>query len=135
MLMADDAVRAGMPVAGQLVFRAVEEIIDLLEVLSDERPLLLELDDLHWADGSTLTAVLWAPRRLTEIPLLLVGTLRPTPRDRDLAQLVEEAMRSGATLAHDREQALVVGAAVEVEQFDLRHLDSPAESMSPNVRP
>jgi hypothetical protein len=60
--MADDAVRAGMPVAGQLVFRAVEEIIDLLEVLSDERPLLLELDDLHWADGSTLTAVLWAER-------------------------------------------------------------------------
>jgi hypothetical protein len=97
-LIADDAVRARMPVAGQLLFRAVEEIIDLLEVLSDERPLLLELDDLHWADGSTLTAVLWAVRRLTEIPLLLVGTLRPTPRDRDLGHLVEEAMRSGATL-------------------------------------
>jgi predicted ATPase len=98
LLMGDELVRAGVPLAGQLQFRAVEEIIDLIEVLSDEHPLLLALDDLHWADSSTLIAVRWVLRRLTEVPLLMVATLRPSPRASDLAQLVEEAVRSGARL-------------------------------------
>jgi predicted ATPase len=98
LLMADEVVRAGMPLAGQLLFRAVEEIIDLIEVLSDGHPLLLALDDLHWADSSTLIVVRWVLRRLTEVPLLMVATLRPSPRASDLAQLVEEAVRSGARL-------------------------------------
>jgi hypothetical protein len=98
LLMSDSAVRIGMPAAGQLQFRAVEEIIDLVEALSDQGPLLVSLDDLHWADGSTLLAFEWMLRRLTEVPVLLVATLRPSPRGGELAQLFDDALQSGATL-------------------------------------
>lgn len=60
--------------------------------------MFLALDDLHWADSSTLLAVRWMMRRLTEVPLLLVATLRPSPRVPDLGQLVDDALQSGARL-------------------------------------
>lgn len=77
LLMADDAIHPGMPSAGQLQLRAVELIIDLLEALSDEGPVLVALDDLHWAESSTLLAFRWMLRRLTEVPVLLVASMRP----------------------------------------------------------
>ena len=47
----------GVPAGGALQFRAVEELIDRIERLTDAGPVLLGLDDLHWADSSTLLAV------------------------------------------------------------------------------
>src|SRR5918995_3646047 len=35
-------------------YRVVEEIVDLVEVLSKAAPVLLALEDLHWADDSTI---------------------------------------------------------------------------------
>ena len=98
LLMADDAIHPGMPSAGQLQLRAVELIIDLLEALSDEGPVLVALDDLHWAESSTLLAFRWMLRRLTEVPVLLVASMRPSPRDRDLMQLLDDALQSGVRL-------------------------------------
>ncbi|MGZ6616374.1 MAG: helix-turn-helix transcriptional regulator [Solirubrobacteraceae bacterium] len=86
----------GVPAGRRLQFQAVEEIIDRIERLTDGGPVLLGLDDLHWADGSTLLAVLWMTRRLTEVPLLLVATLRPSPQAPELSQLLDDAERSGA---------------------------------------
>ena len=45
------------PAAGQLVFRASEQILALLERVSDADPVLLALDDLHSAKSSTLLAI------------------------------------------------------------------------------
>jgi predicted ATPase len=76
----------------------VEELIDLFESISDERPVLLVIDDLHWAEGATLLTLEWVMRRLTAAPLMLVVGLRPSPRSSDLARLLEDAERLGATL-------------------------------------
>ena len=86
----------GVPAGGALQFRAVEELIDRIERLTDAGPVLLGLDDLHWADSSTLLAVRWITRRLTEVPLLLVATLRPSPQAPELSQLLDDVAQSGA---------------------------------------
>ncbi len=41
------------------------------------RPLILFLDDLHWADPSTLDLLHYLARRLQEAPIWLVGAYRP----------------------------------------------------------
>lgn len=52
-----------------------------------ERPLLLALVDLHWADPDSLELLGFIARRLTGGPMLVLGGLRPQPdRARSLAQ-------------------------------------------------
>ncbi len=57
--------------------RIFEEVGDLLQALSQHRPLLLILDDLHWADASSLGLLFHLGRRLADGHVLLVGTYRP----------------------------------------------------------
>jgi DNA-binding SARP family transcriptional activator/predicted ATPase len=57
--------------------RIFEEVADLLQVLSTERPLLLILDDLHWADISSLSLLFHLGRRLAGSRILIVGAYRP----------------------------------------------------------
>src|SRR5512132_3215242 len=57
--------------------RMLREVAEALEAVGAERPLLLHLEDLHWADPSTVDLVEWLARRDTGARLLLVGTYRP----------------------------------------------------------
>jgi tetratricopeptide (TPR) repeat protein len=45
------------------------------------RPLLLALDDLHWSDPDSLTAIHLICRRLTSLPVALIATARPWPAE------------------------------------------------------
>ena len=76
--------------------RVVEEIIELVEVECAQAPVLVVLEDLHWADTSTLLALRSMARRLVHVPLLLVGSLRPAPRSSELDLLLAEALRWNA---------------------------------------
>jgi tetratricopeptide (TPR) repeat protein len=49
---------------------------EFLETLSEERSLLVLLDDLHWADEPTLLLLEHVAQRLAEIPVLVLGTHR-----------------------------------------------------------
>jgi len=56
---------------------------DHLAALAARRPVVLLLDDLHWADPASLDLLRFVGRRLTDIPLLLLATYRAdevTPR-------------------------------------------------------
>jgi DNA-binding CsgD family transcriptional regulator len=57
-----------------------------------ERPLLLSLDDLHWADADSLELLGFLCRRLVGARILVVGALRPEP-DR-ATRLAEELVGS-----------------------------------------
>jgi class 3 adenylate cyclase/tetratricopeptide (TPR) repeat protein len=48
-----------------------------LEALAEERPLVLVVEDLHWADESMLDFVDELAEWVTDVPLLVVGTARP----------------------------------------------------------
>jgi tetratricopeptide (TPR) repeat protein len=58
--------------------RMLREICEFLEVLTEEHPLLLILEDLHWADPSTLDLISALARRREPCRLLVLATYRPT---------------------------------------------------------
>jgi tetratricopeptide (TPR) repeat protein len=52
----------------------------LLQELSGKRPVVVCLEDLHWADSASLQALHFLSRRSAEYSLLILGTCRPEPR-------------------------------------------------------
>jgi predicted ATPase/DNA-binding winged helix-turn-helix (wHTH) protein len=57
--------------------RMLREMAEALEALTDEAPLVLVLEDLHWSDYSTLDLVSYLARRRERARLMLIGTYRP----------------------------------------------------------
>jgi DNA-binding winged helix-turn-helix (wHTH) protein len=57
--------------------RMVREICEALELLTTTDPLALVLEDLHWADPSTLDLISALARRRGPCKLLVLGTYRP----------------------------------------------------------
>jgi DNA-binding winged helix-turn-helix (wHTH) protein/tetratricopeptide (TPR) repeat protein len=57
--------------------RMLREAAEALEAIGADRPLVLLLEDLHWADPSTVDLVAWLATRDTAARLLLIGTYRP----------------------------------------------------------
>ncbi|MCM3905920.1 MAG: AAA family ATPase [Pyrinomonadaceae bacterium] len=57
--------------------RMLRELCELLEALTAETPLLLVLEDLHWADYSTVDLISALARRQEPARLMLLATYRP----------------------------------------------------------
>src|SRR6202522_651525 len=57
--------------------RMLREIGEALEIISSEKILLLVLEDLHWADRSTVDLISSLARRRSASKLMLIGTYRP----------------------------------------------------------
>ena len=56
--------------------RLHEALLDLLERLAQRTPLLLQLEDLHWADAGTLSATAYLLRAVQGAPITLMATFR-----------------------------------------------------------
>ncbi|HVQ18965.1 MAG TPA: AAA family ATPase, partial [Actinomycetes bacterium] len=56
--------------------RLYEAVTDLLEDLGSDNPLVLILEDLHWADRSTRELLAFLARTLHDSAVLVVGTFR-----------------------------------------------------------
>lgn len=48
----------------------------LVANLADERPVVLRVDDLHWADQASLRFLEYLSRRIEDLPVLVAGTIR-----------------------------------------------------------
>lgn len=57
--------------------RMLREMADAIERLSDQYPVLLVLEDLHWSDYSTLDLIAHLARRRDRACLMILGTYRP----------------------------------------------------------
>jgi DNA-binding winged helix-turn-helix (wHTH) protein/tetratricopeptide (TPR) repeat protein len=57
--------------------RMVRELCEAFEVITTEKTLLLSIEDIHWADPSTLDLISALARRRAPARLLLLGTYRP----------------------------------------------------------
>ena len=79
-----------------LRFRVVDAFTDLVEELALAGPLVIGLDDLQWADPSSLLTLGALARRLTGLPVGVIGCLRPSPRAAELNRLASALDAAGA---------------------------------------
>lgn len=56
----------------------LREFANLVDEVSRHAPLVLFIDDIHWADGSTVDLLVYLGRRLQSLRVLIVVTYRPT---------------------------------------------------------
>ncbi len=75
----------------------LEELLALLEAVAAAAPVVLILEDLHWADRSTLDLVAFLARNLGEQRMLLLGTYRgdELSAGHPLRRLVTGLLRAG----------------------------------------
>jgi DNA-binding SARP family transcriptional activator len=94
----EPAARTGTDPAGRERFVLFDAVASLLRDVSAVNPLILVLDDLHWADASTLLLLRHVARSSERSPLLIVGTYRESEVDRQhpLAQALTELRRARA---------------------------------------
>lgn len=79
-----------------LRFRAVDAFSDLVESLARERPLVIGLDDLQWADPSSLLTLATLGRAAVGLPVALVGCYRPFPESDSLRGSIDSLDAAGA---------------------------------------
>jgi class 3 adenylate cyclase/tetratricopeptide (TPR) repeat protein len=64
--------------AEQLRNRGRSYLAEFFETLSSQAPVLVFLEDIHWADDSSLDTFSWLAERLSRLPMLVVCAARPT---------------------------------------------------------
>ncbi len=82
--------------AEQERFRLYEAVSSLLAAAAHLRPLVLFLDDLHWADQPSLLLLRHLARSAKDAPLMVLGTYRPVEvgEEHPLAEALAELRRS-----------------------------------------
>jgi hypothetical protein len=76
-------------------YRAHRAVRELLERLAAVRPLVVMLDDLHWADPASIELLSALLRRPPNAGVLLMVSLRPRQAETRLASVLEYASREG----------------------------------------
>jgi len=59
------------------IIRIANDVLELLGGLTNDKPLLLILEDLHWADESSLLVLEYLARNIRGMNILILGTMRP----------------------------------------------------------
>ena len=77
-------------------FRVHHAVRDLLERLAARRPILLVLDDLHWADGASLELIAYMLRHPPQAEVMVAMALRPGHGDPNIFRTIGNIQRSGA---------------------------------------
>jgi DNA-binding CsgD family transcriptional regulator len=83
--------------------RLFESTLDLLTDRTATAPLMLVLEDLHWADVSTLDLVVFLAHNLHDRPILLLATFRPDEpaSTQRIWRLADGVRRSGSGVVLD----------------------------------
>lgn len=79
-------------------FRLFEAVTDLLQRAATEQPLVIVLDDLHWADVPSLLMLRHLATSLGNVPVLILGTYRDidVTRGHPLADVLVALSREGS---------------------------------------
>lgn len=105
-------------------FRAWERIARTVRTAASERPTIVVLDDLHWADRSTLRVLRLLVETTDQAALMVVGTWRSHPEPAgELAATAEALARMHALRLH-LEGLPVADAASVFEGVTARGLDA-----------
>ncbi len=79
-----------------LRFRVVDALADLVEELAVSGPLVIGLDDVQWADTSSLLTLSTLARRIEHLPVGLIACFRLSPRSPELDRLTTSLAAAGA---------------------------------------
>ena len=96
--------------------RMLREFAQVLELLSQERPLIICLEDLHWADSATLEQLAYLAQRPQSARLLVLGSYRPADahaNNLSLLRLLSELSRH----EHCAEKALSLLDAAAINDY------------------
>lgn len=74
---------------GDLRFVLAEEIVAMIENESLDVPVLIVLEDLHWADPASIMTIHRLSRQLDRLRVGLIVSFRPIPRSDELASFIE----------------------------------------------
>jgi DNA-binding CsgD family transcriptional regulator len=94
---------AGSPLDRLTVATAVSSAI---RRLADRGPLLIAVDDLHWLDGPSAHALRFAVRRIADVPVVVLGSVRIEP---GIVDPLELGSTPAATLTHLRLRPMTPG--------------------------
>lgn len=75
--------------------RQFEALTHFLTGLSQHQPLLCILEDIHWSDETSLEFLLYAARRLTNFPILLLVSYRRDTQPSRLGQVLAQLEQGG----------------------------------------
>src|SRR4051812_38853862 len=85
------------------IFATCHGIFWLVAELADRQPLLLAVDDAHWADAPSLLALHHLVHRIADLPVLLTVASRPPEPGGDATELLEAvAAEPGTTVLRPR---------------------------------
>ncbi|MQA24506.1 MAG: AAA family ATPase [Micromonosporaceae bacterium] len=84
--------------AGEVGYQVLELVLSVVERLASRQPVAVVLEDLHWADTSTLRALRAMARRCAELPLAVLATVRRFPHQPPLAALLGDLHQLGGEL-------------------------------------
>jgi DNA-binding SARP family transcriptional activator len=71
-----EAAREALPPASDSALSLFESVVQLVEKLAARQPLVIVLEDLHWADEMSLRLLTFVSRRVQAWPVLLIVTAR-----------------------------------------------------------
>ncbi len=80
-----------------------------LRQLAEQGPLLVLLDDMHWADADSVSLISFLARRLSNLPIVVIGATRSWPATGSLM---------AAALAHAGEARIVEASPLSDEASD-----------------
>lgn len=95
-----------------LRYSVVEALVELGESLAYRGPVAVVLDDLQWADSSSLLAIAVLARRLEHLPVAILATFRPPRPSSELERAVSVLVERGAR--HVRLSSLVDTAVASI---------------------
>jgi DNA-binding NarL/FixJ family response regulator/tetratricopeptide (TPR) repeat protein len=98
VLPASAELAVAAPTAATERYRHHRAIRELIEELAAERPMVLILDDLHWADPASAEAVAHLLRRPPQAPVLLALSHRPAGLRGDLSIALDAVAREPRVL-------------------------------------
>jgi DNA-binding NarL/FixJ family response regulator len=114
--------RAGYPTTAAERFHAYHAVRSLIERLAAAHPLVLMLDDLHWADGASLELASYLLRHPPQAAIMVAATFRSRQIDRALLATIERA-----TAQTDRVRTLALPPLTPAAASALMDAVSPQE--------
>ncbi len=93
---------AGVADPDDNMLRLFEAVTEILECATESQPLVVVLEDMHWADASTRHLVAFVVRALTDAPVLLIATYRSDElhRRHPLRPFLAELQRLSGVTSH-----------------------------------